>query len=106
MDATKHSQITPAEFMEAMQKLEVNLSIGQSAARNMGKSTIKEAHEFLRSLDLKSIITDSEETFMRRLDEVTSEFTSRLSNKRWGAARKFLNIFLRAAFYNRYLFDH
>jgi hypothetical protein len=104
--ATKHSAVPKTELIKAIQNLEVNLSINQSAARNMGENTVKEAQDLLRNLDLRSFVSDCEEAFRKRLDEVTVEFSGKLSNKSWGATRKFLNIFLRAAVYNRHLCDY
>jgi len=88
-----------------MRKREANLSIGASTARHMGAGTVKEARDFLGSLDIGSFVNDSEEALNQHLDTTTVEFGKELTCKSWGAARKFLNIFLRGALYNRCLCD-
>ncbi len=83
-----------------------NGSVGASTARHMGPGTVLEAQRFLSKLDPASFRTASEEEFRQVLDSATEEFREKLTNKSWGAARKFLNIFLRDVLYNRFLCEY
>ena len=94
------------EFIELVRKRNASTSVGASTARNMGTGTVKAARVFLRNLDLLRFVTESEVAFLRSLDLSTVECSRELPCKSWGAARKFLNIFLRDAMYNRFLCDH
>jgi hypothetical protein len=96
------------EFIKLVKNREASISIGASTARGMGEGTVEAARKFLRSLDLSSFVTESEDAFLQHLDAKTEELQMKLPNRNrsWGAARKFLNIFLRGAFYNRFLCDH
>ena len=72
------------------------------------KGTIKAAREYLAGLNLESFVRKTEGEFCVVLDEATSGFLAHLPKgaKHWGAARKFLNIFLRNVVYNRFLCEH
>jgi hypothetical protein len=100
------------ELLRRVREREASVSIGASTARGMAPDTVKVAREFLRYLDLERFVVKSEEGFLRRLDEATDkcagELPRRSSNDpaNWGGARKFINIFLRGALYNRFLCDH
>lgn len=72
----------------------------------MGTGTVKAARDFLMHLDLRQFAGDSEDAFQYVLDRRTIECRDKLPRKSWGAARKFLNIFLRGALYNRFLCEH
>jgi len=102
----KKSLADKRKFIKLVQDREASISIGASTARGMGKGTVKAARDFLRKLNLSSFVTKSEKDFRRRLDASTNALRERLPRKSWGAARKFLNIFLRGAFYNRFLCEH
>jgi len=69
------------------------------------KGTIPAAREYLASLDLTKFRGASEKEFRSALNRATNRFRDQLPRgaKHWGAARKFLNIFLRNVVYNRYL---
>jgi hypothetical protein len=94
------------KFIELIQHREANVSIEASAARGMGKGTVEAARTFLCGLRLAGFATRSEAAFLQRLDAETLALQKRLPQKSWGAARKFLNIFLRGALYNRFLCEH
>ena len=106
MSPAKTSMPNEPDFIRRVREREASISIGASTARNMGEGTVKQARDFLRNLDLPSFTADSEEVFLARLDESTDKLKESLSYRSWGAARKFLNIFLRGAFYNRFLCDY
>src|SRR5712691_5811356 len=72
------------------------------------KGTISAAREYLAGLDLTRFRASSEKEFRSSLNQATRRFLDYLPRgaKHWGAARKFLNIFLRNVVYNRFLCDH
>lgn len=94
-------------FIKLIHKREATISIGPSTARGMGpKGTINAAQEFLRRIDFEQLSNiDTKVTFAIALDNLTKDFKGSLpvGGQHWGSARKFLNIFLRGALYNRYL---
>lgn len=69
----------------------------------MPKGTVAAAHSYLEQLDLRVFSTGSATGFRRALDGKTDSLARRLPERRWGIARKCLNIFLRDAAYNRFL---
>jgi hypothetical protein len=94
------------ELINALRRREASTSVGPSTARNMGpKGTIRAAREYLASLKLEHFAKKTEREFQAVLDRATSQFLRHLPRgaRHWGAARKFLNIFLRGAVYNRFL---
>ena len=100
-----------ANFISALRKSLASRSIGASTARGMGpKGTIAAARSYLAQLDLSHVGSlKSEEDFKNWLNEETYAFLSQLpprnppGGEHWGSARKFLNLFLRAVVYNRFL---
>jgi len=72
------------------------------------KGTIKAARKYLAGLKLSSFSKKTEAEFRTVLNRATHRFVRKLPRKakRWGAARKFINIFLRGIVYNRYLCKH
>jgi hypothetical protein len=65
----------------------------------------KAARGFLANLKLDTFSVANEKDFACRLDEVTDSLASSfpVGAQHWGLARKCINIFLRDAFYNRFL---
>jgi hypothetical protein len=72
------------------------------------KGTVKSAREYLADLDLATFRKKTESDFLAALNQATARFAAQLPRgaRHWGAARKFLNIFLRGAVYNRFLCEH
>lgn len=100
--------MTPAYLLLLQQRVG-STSVGASTARGMGPAgTIQAARAFLKSVDIKRFSVRSETAFRSVLDAVTGELLESLPRKarRWGAARKFLNIFLRNCTTNKYLCEH
>ena len=94
------------DLINVLRRRQASTSIGPSTARKMGpKGTIKAAREYLASLKLERFAKKTEREFQVALNHATSQFLHHLPRgaKHWGAARKFLNIFLRGAVYNRFL---
>jgi hypothetical protein len=97
------------KFIVLLQKRIGTIAIGPSTARRMGpKGTIGIARAFLQKLDLRRFRSPNRLAFESKLDQVTDEFVEALPSKaqHWGAARKFLNIFLRDVVYDRYLCEY
>ncbi len=89
-----------------MQRRLGRTAVGPSTARGMGpQGTISAARGFLQELDLRRFNVTTAAAYRRRLDEVTLELQARLPGtaQHWGAARKFLNIFLRNCSYDRFI---
>ena len=97
--------LTPM-LIERMLKREASISVGASTARSMGKGTVEEARNFLRSMEIKLFLANFDDAFQGILNATTTELSQSLTCRSWGAARKFLNIFLRGVLYNRYLCGH
>jgi len=94
-------------FLEIMQEKVAASAIGPSTIRNRGKSVIGNTRLFLTQLNLRKFSVKNKASFEKRLNIETNKFKKILSIKarRWGVARKAINLFLRDAFYNRYLSD-
>ena len=112
MARAKKSLTLEPKLIQLVRKHVASGSIGASTARGMGKGTVKAAREFLQTLDLQQFVMETEEAFNRHFNKITKQFSKKLlakrklPGKRWGAARKFLNIFLRGTLYNHYLREH
>jgi hypothetical protein len=77
-------------------------AVGPSAGRRMmRKGDIKGVRKFLDKLDIKQFSRRTK--FRSSLDLATKSLARHLPPSRWGAARKFINLFLRTATYNFYL---
>jgi hypothetical protein len=97
------------ELIYKLRRREASTAVGPSTARRMGpKGTISAAQEYLASLNLARFRVNSDKESRAALDQATECFLDQLpaGGKHWGAARKFLNIFLRNVIYNRFLCEH
>jgi hypothetical protein len=97
------------DYITYLRERQASTSIGASTARGMGPTgTIHAARQFLMGLRLERFHKKSEAAFSRELDLATMELSARLPHgaRKWGSARKFLNIFLRGCSYNKYLSAH
>jgi hypothetical protein len=65
------------------------------------KGDIEHIRRFLDRLDLRRFSDPAK--FSRTVDRSTTALAKLLPKNRWGAARKFLNLYLRNATYNFYL---
>jgi len=89
-----------------MQRRIANISIGPSTLRGMGpKGMVEKARKYLCELNLGDFRVRSNRKFVQVLDHHTSTMKRRLpaGSRRWGIARKCLNVFLRDVIYNRFL---
>lgn len=96
----------PTSFVTTLRKRVASAAIGASTIRRMGpKGTAVRARRFLARVNLNRFRVNSKREFDHVLNSVTESFLRALPRKakRWGLARKLLNIFLRDAAYNRYL---
>lgn len=95
-----------SEYIRYLKERQASTSVGASTARGMGpKGTIQIARMFLADLDLKRFQKKSKTALLKELEITTVLLSAALPKKarRWGSARKFLNIFLRGCVYNKYL---
>src|SRR6266478_5868742 len=97
-------QLTPHEkFIIDLKKFTAVTSVGVQALRRQGVGAIGCIQEQLEALDLSQTTSmENQEGFVRWLDEETDLLMERCRVS-WSAARKALNLFLRACFYDRYL---
>ena len=83
-----------------------NLAIGASTVRGPGNTGVAlAARGFLANLHLGRFAVSGEQEFITALDATTTDLVEDLPQRarHWGIARKCTNIFLRDAFYNRFL---
>lgn len=93
-----------SEFLRLLKRRIARTAISASTARGLPQGTVHAAREFLDAIGLDSIARDSETSFRRWLSSKTAALHKALpEGVPWGAARKFLNIFLRDIFYNKWL---
>jgi hypothetical protein len=100
--------MTNDEFLFAIQSRTARVSIGASAARGRGnKGAVKASRDFFCTLKLAPFGVRNRRNFEALLNRATIRLVSALPRKarRWGLARKFLNIFLRDCLYTTYLRD-
>jgi len=93
------------KFIRSVQEHLAN-SYGISAARRMGPpGTIRAVRKFLKTIDLASVAAGGAPSYLQTLDRLTEDLRRALpwGGKRWGTARKALNLFFRDAVYNHFL---
>ena len=101
MNDSKRSM--PHDFIIDLKKFTSVTAVTVQALRRQGPGTIEHIQEYLNGLDLfqtKSI--QSQDEFIYWLDKQTQALMTKCKI-RWGAARKALNLFLRACLYDKYL---
>lgn len=94
------------KFLKLLERKNARTTVGPSAARGMGpKGTIASVCAFLEGYDLRKIKTRSEKAFQLKLDTATNDLMRSLplGARHWGSARKFFNLFLRGALYDKYI---
>jgi len=92
-------------FLAAVQARTARISASASATRGQGKGVVKAARDYLTTLPLSEFALARRTLFLARLEYHTLALVKVLPAKarRWGLARKLLNIFLRDALYTTYL---
>jgi len=96
------------QFIAIVQSRVARVAVGASAARGRGHAgTVRAARVFFRQLDLRQFGVPPNR-FRRALDAATAQLVPKLPKaaRRWGIARKLLNIFLRDCLYSTYLSGH
>ena len=81
-------------------------AVGPATVRGQGAAgVVAAAQEFLSEIPLRSFAKSTESSFRNALDSATEDLALAFPKpaRRWGLARKCLNIFLRDAFYNSHL---
>ena len=94
------------DFVSTVQAFIARASVSPSAMRGRGgRGTIDCTRRFLSELSLKPFGVSNAQLFGERLDEATDELLSLMPRRgrKWGKARKILNIFLRNALYSTHL---
>lgn len=97
----------PNDFLAYMQRYVANVAISNSTLRNQGGAgVIAAARRFLAALDLSSLRQIASADYPNWLDHATAALVTELhpNARRWGTARKALNVFLVQASLNRYLY--
>ena len=92
----------PKDFIVDLRKFTAVTAVGVQSLRRQGVGVVGRIQVYLENLDLSQMNALRDQNgFIRWLDEVTRALENHKVT--WGAARKALNLFLRACFYNRYL---
>ena len=97
-----------SSFNKIIQSRTARIAVGPSAVRGKGHAGVaKAAREYLKSLDLTPFGTKDAAEFEAALNKATGELRRSLPvrARKWGLARKVLNIFLRDCVYTRFLAD-
>ena len=91
-------------FLAEMLRRTANVAVGASAVRGSPYGTAAAARAHLAKVRLPRF-AGTKQQFDRALDEETRKLMRTLPQgaRHWGLSRKLLNIFLRDAFYNRFL---
>lgn len=93
-----------AEYRRKLRERLASTAIGPSTIRGLApEGTIGRAREFLERVPLEQLANLDAAAFTKRLDELTTQYCGEVRALPWGAARKFLNIFLRDCLYNRWI---
>ncbi len=95
-----------SELLAAFQSRVARIAVGASTVRGRGNAGVVDAsRRFLRELDLGAFGRTGNGFFIVGLDRATEALRASLPRgaRRWGLARKVLNIFLRDCLYTTYL---
>ena len=107
-ERTMQHRVTERRLIEALQARVARVAIGPSSMRGAGAPGVVEAaRTYLRTLSLADFGIEDPTLFRNRLDATTEALLRRLpkAGRRWGRARKGVNIFLRDCLYTSYLRD-
>ena len=98
--------LRPNSDLEAAIRSRVaRMAVGPSTVRGTPRGTAEAARRFLGRLSLRSLRARNRETFMKTLDRETIRLQAVLPprGRRWGVARKLLNIYVRDCVYSAHL---
>jgi hypothetical protein len=96
------------EFIQIIHSRAARIAVGPSTVRGHGHGGVcKAARDYLRTVRLSRFGTQKQKTFIGALDDATEELKLSLPKdaRKWGLARKIMNIFLRDCAYTSYLAD-
>lgn len=98
---------TDRELLSLVQKRVANIAIGASSLRGQGPAgTIQKTRYFMAKLNLRAFKDITNRQFQQYLDKYTRELMRQFpkgARRNWGGARKAMNVFLEATFYDRLL---
>ncbi len=96
----------PNNFIPTLQRKVAVTAVGPSALRGQGKGVLAATQKFLSSVSLTRLPKSNPIRFESWLDRQTNNLldTLPLQSRPWGAARKAINLYLRDALYNQYLY--
>ncbi|MCX5649294.1 MAG: hypothetical protein NTX40_09415 [Planctomycetota bacterium] len=99
------SLMSNKEFLSAVQEFMAIQAVTVSTVRGLRKGTLKKIHAYLGRLRLGRLVGMNGAEYVRWLDAKTRDLQRKLRgrNKRWGLARKSMNLFMRQCLYNTYL---
>ena len=95
-------------LLRAVQSRAARVAVGASTVRGAGNAGVAAAsREFLAGVDLRPFGTPQAARFEKALEAETRRLQAHLPHRarKWGLARKVLNIFLRDCLYTGYLAD-
>ena len=94
-----------ADLEAAIRSRIARVAVGTSTVRGTPRGTAEAARRFLRQLRLPSFWARNRAEFIQALDRETCRLQAALPplGRRWGVARKLLNIFLRDCVYSAHL---
>jgi len=98
--------LRPRSDLEAAIRSRVaRVAVGASTVRGTPRGTAEAARRFLGQLPLRSFRARNREVFIRTLDRETIRLQCALpaGGRRWGVARKLLNIYIRDCVYSAHL---
>jgi hypothetical protein len=93
-------------FIKLVQCHVARVALSSSTLRNQGAPNVTTiARDYCAKVDLSIFVRSSEAEFVKALEKCTVELQYKFPEgaRRWGTARKALNVFLRDCFYNTYL---
>ena len=93
------------KFFRALREFTAIQAVGVSAVRGQPKGTLRQIHEYLGRVRLERLAGMDCTDYMRWLDARTRYLQRKLPgrDKRWGVARKAMNLFMRDCLYNTYV---
>lgn len=97
------------EFIRLIQNRVAEIAVNASTLRNQGgPGLIQAARNYFKELALEKFHVKNETVFIENLNSTTETLRKLFppNAQHWGAARKAINLFLRDAFYNRYLHEY
>lgn len=94
------------EFLKNIQNFIANSFTISTIRKMASKGALKRIQQFLKEIDLANLSKSNPTQYLAALDDLTAKLLRALpepDRKKWGLARKCLNLFFRDALYNFYL---